>query len=651
MKEIKRLLWAMVSGLLAVLALVGISSIAFANYNTQYYDYPLQQWDMNELDATISSILSISSPNTAIIPFLTDFHIPVSESNSYLENCKPRLNKQLAIYDRIAQWCEFDLTVFGGDYLENNSETAYPAAYNSLSFLGEMLRQTDNSSPRFVLKGNHDDNTMFKDYSNGFISNKDFYDAIGKLDMRKTVRDAGHADQFYGYYDIPNKKIRVFCLNTCDVPSTLDKETNSLNYRGQWDTGFSQSQLQFVADHLYFDEAGWYVLFFSHHPLHNEILEFPAVETSFACGVNPNHGGASMLKIITAFTNGQVGSAICTTKDFESEVSYDFTHNKSNTVVAMISGHTHLNSVIQVNGITAITANAVDGHDTYRSEYGTTSSSNYFIIDRDSHKLHWISCDIYDETGNAPVGEDRVLEFTVAEPGSDTVRCTGLSLKNSTMNVDLASTEEIVLQAMVSPINCNQPIEWTSSDNSIVQVDATGSVQVIAMGTAVITARCGGQESSVTINVVDFSDPIIDGWSIRGGYAINASADTYTKYSQGTRGYARYGDSKDARIPVEGGAVYRVSVAPISNIFPEWKSVALNIVFFQGENRLSTEGWKFFDEVSGTYEFTTPQNADAFTFNVLINGDNETQAEVKKYAGWLDSNIHIEKTGKNNEQA
>lgn len=644
-KERKRIILAFLFGMLMFLELIAVSPAVSANSSNQFYDYYLQQRDLDELNETLSSIMDISSPNTVVIPFFTDFHMQTNVSKYSLAECKPVINKQLAIYDRIAAQCDFDFTVFGGDYLDNSSETSYPAAYTSLSYLGEMFRQTNDNSPRFVLKGNHDDNTMYTDYVNGFISNKDFYNAIGKLDVSETCRDAGNIDRFYGYYDIPNKKIRVFCLNTVDIPTSLDAETNSINYRGQWDTGFSQQQLQFVADHLYFDEPGWYVMFFSHHPIHNRKLSFPETGTSEACGVTPNHGGDSMLKIITAFSNCQAGTAICTTADFESEVNYDYTRNQSNTVIAMISGHTHLSSITQVNGITAITAKAVDGHATYRKSLGITSTGNYFVIDREANQLHWISCDICDQAGNAPSGTDYVLDFPVAEPGSSTVKCTGLYLKDSNLNVDIASEEKTQLEAIVLPIDCSQPVVWTSSDNSVVQVDSSGTVQVRAVGSSVITATCGGYEASMTINVVDFSNPVIDGWSIRSGYAINASADSYTVYSQGTRGYAQFGDSSNALIPIEGSTTYRVTVEPIASAFPEWKSIALNIMTFQGKQRIATEGWQYFDDSARTYEFTSPTNADGLTFNIAVCADTDTQAQILYYSYWIQNHIRIEKVG------
>ena len=63
-------------------------------------------------------------------------------------------------------------------------------------------------------------------------------------------------------------------LNTIDIPQVLDEDNNSINYAGQHITGFGQSQLQFVADHLKFQEAGWQVILFSHHPISNDLFEY-----------------------------------------------------------------------------------------------------------------------------------------------------------------------------------------------------------------------------------------------------------------------------------------------------------------------------------------------------------------------------------------
>ena len=197
---------------------------------------------------------------------------------------------------------------------------------------------------------------------------------------------------FPGFFEI----IRVVILNTLDLPTELDEDTNKITYSAQNDAGFRQDQLQFVADHLQFSEKGWQVMFFCHHPMlpftkddaepSNNSKPTGAVSGKGGC-VLPAHGSQAMLDIITAFAAGTKGTSTNTTQDFEASVSYDFTQNKSNTVIACIYGHTHVVYRKVVDGINHIATRAVYGHPTF----DFVSTGNYFVIDRRNRVLKLIA--------------------------------------------------------------------------------------------------------------------------------------------------------------------------------------------------------------------------------------------------------------------
>ncbi|MFR1579615.1 MAG: metallophosphoesterase family protein [Lachnospiraceae bacterium] len=350
-----------------------------------------------ELNVTKASIEAALDANCALIVFETDLHIgcPSGQTAEAIAKSATKIRRQLAAYNSIAKAYPIDLCVYGGDYLNNSSQTNRETATEALKAVRMLIDQTAGA-PVLIAKGNHDDNTMYTDYKNGYISIDSLYKILTNKDSTTAVRNADHLEMSYGYYDIPNKKIRVFILNTLDLPTELDEDINKITYSAQNDAGFRQDQLQFVADHLQFYEKGWQVMFFCHHPMlpftkddaepSNNSKPTGAVSGKGGC-VLPAHGSQAMLDIITAFAAGTKGTSTNTTQDFEASVSYDFTQNKSNTVIACIYGHTHVVYRKVVDGINHIATRAVYGHPTF----DFISTGNYFVVDRKNRVLKLIA--------------------------------------------------------------------------------------------------------------------------------------------------------------------------------------------------------------------------------------------------------------------
>lgn len=345
-----------------------------------------------ELNVTKASIEAALNANCALIAFETDLHIgcPSGQNTDTIAKAATKIRRQLAAYNSIAKAYPVDLCVYGGDYLNNSSQTNKETAMEALKAVRLLVDQTAGA-PIIITKGNHDDNTMYTDYKNGYILIDSLYKTLTNKNSTMAVRNADYLEMSYGYYDIPNKKIRVFILNTLDLPTELDEDTNKLAYSAQNDSGFRQDQLQFVADHLQFSEKGWQVMFFCHHPMipfEKETTEADGYSVSGKGGcVLAAHGSQAMLDIIGAFVTGTKGIVTNTTQDFETSVSYDFTKNRSNTVIACVYGHTHVVCHKIVDGIHHIATRAVYGHPTYKY----VSTGNYFVVDRKNRVLKLIA--------------------------------------------------------------------------------------------------------------------------------------------------------------------------------------------------------------------------------------------------------------------
>lgn len=381
---------------------MGISDTGAVDGTTdEELDITLTDEELTELNSTIDDLKALKNANTSVIAFLTDLHIAGGTPT--------KIKKAVYGYNCVTESIKTDLLLFGGDYMDNNPTTTKTQAIEWLTKLREIMSYRNDTVPAAVIKGNHDDNTMHTDYINGLVDEETFWSALGNIDDDRTVRNAGCIEDCYGYYDIPNQKVRVFYVNTVDLPQKLNEVTNTVNYKGQWDTGVSIKQLQFIADHLKFDEAGWRVMLFSHHPLQRDIT----IENG--CGVQTDRGGAALLELLDKFNKTtKAGSITVTGTGFAGTVTYDFSQNDDCKVIACVNGHTHRDNVeIYNESYFCISTRAVYGHPSYE---GHTSSSAYFVVDRNNDKLHLL----YNGDGEENVFDYGSLNTGETEPDEPT---------------------------------------------------------------------------------------------------------------------------------------------------------------------------------------------------------------------------------------
>ncbi|WP_282937315.1 DUF4350 domain-containing protein [Paenibacillus sp. RC67] len=110
-------------------------------------------------------------------------------------------------------------------------------------------------------------------------------------------------------------------------------------------------------------------------------------------------------------------------------------------------------------------------------------------------------------------------EVTVTAPNTN-VSVTGITLEQPAVSVRIFGT--VSLTATVQPAEAtNKAVVWTSSDESIVKVDANGVVTAIGLGVATITAATVDGNFTATSNVTVFSSS--SGSSSHGGSGSSGS--------------------------------------------------------------------------------------------------------------------------------
>ena len=86
--------------------------------------------------------------------------------------------------------------------------------------------------------------------------------------------------------------------------------------------------------------------------------------------------------------------------------------------------------------------------------------------------------------------------------------------------------DDVTVHVTVKPENAtDKQVEWNSNNYDIVNVDSDGQVSAMAVGTAKITASCGGKKASCTITVLEKEAP---GVPVT-GISLNKTSETLEK--------------------------------------------------------------------------------------------------------------------------
>lgn len=118
-------------------------------------------------------------------------------------------------------------------------------------------------------------------------------------------------------------------------------------------------------------------------------------------------------------------------------------------------------------------------------------------------RVKWGGFNLYGSTENTYWYEGNYEIPDVPTAPTEQVPCTGISLDNSTLTFSTLDTQTLV--ATVEPSNTTDKVTWTSSDTTVATV-LDGIVTPLRTGTSTITAVCGSQSATCTVNVSINSD-------------------------------------------------------------------------------------------------------------------------------------------------
>jgi len=247
-----------------------------------------------------------------------------------------------------------DLLAVTGDLVDGNLPVRlqYRDLYDFVS-----LVKNSKSTSVVLSKGNHDDCSWYTyahnlDSSNNIDARQWYNHVVNPIRTQyPIVVDEKNPDGGYYYIDYPQQKIRVINLNTSDFPYENEelydenKKFKHDHYCAQWILGMREQQIKWLKNALTFEEEGWSVMLMSHEVLFR-----------YREGIDYVRNGELVWEMLKAFKNKAKGKISSNEPNFEFELEYDFTQNKSDDVLPYIFGHCHLDQVIEKDGIFAVSA-------------------------------------------------------------------------------------------------------------------------------------------------------------------------------------------------------------------------------------------------------------------------------------------------------
>ena len=310
-------------------------------YNNKLINYNLLDTSLVQSDIwdsyrdKLNRIVSNQNANTVTFGWITDVHTEESD--------KKCVTLGYNYLKRVADNISLDFIINGGDNI-----LGHKGKQAELSNHRKLAEKLAPYKP-FYLIGNHDTNVGETPLSMGTVIHpRELYNIYGRKFKDEVVW--GNRDQMYYYKDIEDKNIRMIFLNTSDYVYE-DDGTGYSKLGGSM--GVRQEQVRWFGEvALNTDKE---VIVFTHIPL------LTSGEGIIGTGENLPRNMIAFKGLLEAFKNGTRYSysytdpATLLQPYFNCSVDVDFTNKGQGKVIAVISGHVHLDQMVEINGIKHIT--------------------------------------------------------------------------------------------------------------------------------------------------------------------------------------------------------------------------------------------------------------------------------------------------------
>lgn len=138
--------------------------------------------------------------------------------------------------------------------------------------------------------------------------------------------------------------------------------------------------------------------------------------------------------------------------------------------------------------------------------YAADASGKYGAVDEAGNVLIPFEYDAYYDCGDhdslillKKASGWEFFDTSTVDTGKEPVPATSVTISGAPEQLPVGATAQ--LTATVQPENSTDKVAWTSSNTSVLTVDAAGLVKAVANGEATVTATAGGVSNAVTITV------------------------------------------------------------------------------------------------------------------------------------------------------
>lgn len=286
-------------------------------------EFETPDWAQAQIDDVQKRIAAWAGDDeTVIFPLISDLHSGIPEFQDPVNIRDSKVHAVMLL--RAAKQLNADFVADLGDmgFDRDTSWVASTLEHAEKRLQSQVALYKSTDLPVIFCMGNHDDGSANgHSRSEKRLSTKEFGEMFTGQTIAKGYKLTCGPNQDWGFFDLPEKKFRVFFMNTCD--------------EGKYGF-FSKAQLQFLADGLKLPE-GWCAVTLEHICLH------PTIGCWLPSRKHSMGNDQIYVQILEDFVKNAKGEL--------DGVSWDFTGNRNTGLAGTISGDSHFDAQDTVEGV------------------------------------------------------------------------------------------------------------------------------------------------------------------------------------------------------------------------------------------------------------------------------------------------------------